>query len=224
MAAAHANQEGFNFIIMIIIDAKCKKCRRANQKLFLKGERCFGPKCAMTRRPYAPGVHGKAFRRRSSEYGQQLAEKQKVRYVYGVSETQFKNYFKEIAKKRKGDKEELLIRRLESRLDNVVFRLGWTSSRRAARQAVSHGHILVNKRKVNIPSYRVKLGDVIQIKEKSRKSKIFENLKTLLKKYDAPGWLLLNKEKIEGKVKNMPDIGDVDKVGEISKIIEFYSR
>ena len=209
---------------MIIIDAKCKKCRRANQKLFLKGERCFGPKCAMTRRPYAPGVHGKAFRRRSSEYGQQLTEKQKVRYVYGVSETQFKNYFKEIAKKREGDKEELLIRRLESRLDNVVFRLGWASSRRMARQAVNHGHILVNKRKVDIPSYGVKPGDVIQIKEKSRKSNIFENLKASLKKYDAPAWLSLDKDKIEGKVKNMPNIEDMDRVGEISKIIEFYSR
>ena len=209
---------------MIIIDAKCKKCRRANQKLFLKGERCFGPKCAMTRRPYAPGVHGKAFRRRSSEYGQQLAEKQKIRYVYGVSETQFKNYFKEIAKKQVGDKEELLIRKLESRLDNVIFRLGWASSRRAARQGVNHGYFLVNGRKTNIPSYQVKKGDIIQIRGKSKKTKIFENLKALLKKYEAPAWLSLNKEKFEGEVKDTPKLEDVDRVGEISKIIEFYSR
>jgi len=209
---------------MIIINAKCKKCRRANQKLFLKGERCFGPKCAMTRRPYAPGVHGKAFRRRSSEYGQQLSEKQKVRLVYGVSETQFRNYFKETSKKREGDKEELLICKLEKRLDNVVFRLGWASSRRAARQAVNHGHILVNKRKVDIPSYQVKEGDVIQIREKSKKSKIFENLKTFLKKYDAPSWISLDKKELEGEIRGLPKLEDVDKVGEISKIIEFYSR
>lgn len=178
----------------------------------------------MAKRPYAPGVHGKAFRRRSSEYGQQLAEKQKVRFVYGISETQFKNYFKEISKKREGNKEELLIRKLENRLDNVIFRLGWVSSRRAARQAVNHGHILVNKRKVDIPSCQVKVGDVIQIREKSKKSKIFENLKTSLKKYDAPTWILLDKKNIEGEIKNLPNLDDVDKVGEISKIIEFYSR
>jgi len=207
----------------MILDSKCKKCRRAGQKLFLKGERCFSQKCAMTRRPYPPGVHGKSFRRRMSEYGQQLAEKQKVRYAYGVSEHQFKKYFKEIVKQ-KGDKEEIFIRKLEVRLDNVVFRFGWAKSRRLARQIVSHGHILVNQRKVNIPSYQVKKGDVIKIKEKSKKLALFKNMEISLKKYEVPEWLSLDKKKIEGKIKDEPKIDNLSEFGEISMIIEYYSR
>lgn len=206
-----------------MIDSQCKRCRRAGQKLFLKGERCFGQKCAMIRRPYNPGVHGKSFRGRLSEYGEQLAEKQKVRYAYGISEKQFKNYFKEIVK-RKGNKEEMLVQKLERRLDNVVFRLGWACSRRLARQIVSHGHILVNGRKVNIPSYLVKEGDIIKLKEKSRKSPLFQDLKTVLKKYQTPKWLSLDMGKMEAKVKGQPKLEDLDKIGEISKIIEYYSR
>jgi small subunit ribosomal protein S4 len=207
----------------MIINAKCKKCRRAGQKLFLKGERCFSQKCAMVRRAYPPGVHGKSFRRRASEYGQQLAEKQKVRYTYGVSEQQFKKYFKEIAGQR-GNKEELFVQKLESRLDNVVFRLGWARSRGLARQIVSHGHILVNGRKVNIPSCQVKKGDLIQIKETSKSKAVFRDLKTLLKKQEIPAWLSLDKQKLEGKVKGQPKIEDMGKVGELSMIIEYYSR
>lgn len=207
----------------MLIDSKCKKCRRAGQKLFLKGERCFSQKCALTRRPYAPGAHGKSFKKRMSEYGQQLAEKQKVRYAYGISEHQFKKYFKEIVGQ-KGDKEELFVKKLEARLDNVVFRLGWAKSRRLARQIVSHGHILVNQRKVNIPSYQVKKGDLVEIKEKSKKLSLFKDLEAWLKKHEAPAWLALDKKKAQGEVKNEPQIENLSEIGEISMIIEYYSR
>jgi len=204
-------------------DLKCKKCRRAGEKLFLKGERCFGQKCAMIRKPYPPGAHGKTHRRRVSEYGLQLIEKQKIRYAYGVSEKQFKGYFKKIAKQ-KGDKEDFLAQQLEGRLDNTVFRLGWATSRKLARQIVNHGHILVNKRKVDIPSYQVKKGDVIKIRERSKKSDLFNNLKITLKKYEAPKWISLDKQKLEGEIKREPAIDDLDKIGKISMIIEYYSR
>ncbi len=207
----------------MIIDSKCKKCRRAGQKLFLKGERCFSQKCAMIRKPYIPGLHGKARRRSLSEYGQQLIEKQKVRHVYGVSEKQFKNYFKEIVDQR-GNKEELLVNKLESRLDNIVFRLGWAQSRALARQLVNHGHISVNQRKVDIPSYQVKKEALIRIKEKSKKLAPFRDLKTTLKKYEVPAWLSLDKQKLIGKVINQPQVADISKVGEIGMIIEYYSR
>lgn len=206
------------------LDSKCKKCRRVGQKLFLKGERCFSQKCAMIRRPYVPGLHGKSRRRRGpSEYGQQLIEKQKIRHSYGLSEKQFKNYFKEIVSQ-KGNKEELLANKLESRLDNVVFRLGWATSRLLARQLISHGHILVNQRKINIPSYQVRKGDLIQIKEKSKKLAPFKDLKTSLKKYELPAWLSLDKQKLEGKIISQPKLADMGKVGEIGLVIEYYSR
>lgn len=207
----------------MIIKAKCKKCRRFGQKLFLKGDRCFGQKCAMIRRPYPPGVHGKSFKKRSSEYGLQLNEKQKVRNVYGISEKQFKRYFKEIAIQ-KGNKEELFAQKIESRLDNVVFRLGWACSRSLARQLVSHGHILVNGRKVNISSYHVKKDEVIKIKEKSKNKTIFKDLKTLLKKYELPTWLSSDKDKLEAKIIGKPLLEDMGKIGELSMIIEYYSR
>lgn len=206
-----------------MIDSKCKKCRRAGQKLFLKGERCFSQKCAMIRKPYIPGLHGKSRRKGISEYGQQLIEKQKVRHIYGVSEGQFKNYFKKIVGQR-GNKEELLVNKLESRLDNVVFRLGWAQSRNLARQIVNHGHILVNQRKVNIPSCQVKKGDIIQIKEKSKKLSLFRDLKTNLKKYETPTWLSLDKQKLSGKIIGQPKVADLGKIGQIGMIIEHYSR
>ncbi len=207
----------------MIINAKCKKCRRAGQKLFLKGDRCLGQKCAMIRRPYSPGVHGKSFKKRASEYGLQLTEKQKIRNTYGISERQFKGYFKEISIQR-GDKKELFAQKIESRLDNVVFRLGWACSRSLARQLVSHGHILVNGRKVNISSYQIKKEDIIQIKEGSKNNAIFKDLKTLLKKYELPKWLSLDKEKLEAKVISKPSLEDMSKIGELSMIIEYYSR
>lgn len=207
----------------MIINAKCKKCRRADQKLFLKGDRCDTQKCAMIKRPYIPGVHGKSRRRRFSEYGLQLAEKQKVRYTYGISEKQFKRYFKE-AINQKEDKGDYLVKKLESRLDNVIFRLGWAKSRGSARQIVNHGHILVNGHKVDIPSYQVKKNDAIKIREKSKKLILFKELKALLKKGKTPDWLSLDKQKIEGVVKSEPDFEDLRRIGEINMIIEYYSR
>lgn len=204
-------------------DPRCKKCRRAGQKLFLKGERCLGQKCAVIRKPYIPGAHGKSRMRRISEYGQQLAEKQKIRHIYGVSERQFKNYFKEIAGQR-GNREELLAQKLEKRLDNVVFRLGWASSRKSSRQIVNHGHILVNGRKVDIPSYQVKKGDVIKLRERSKKLNLFKDIKSILKKHEIVAWLTLDPNKIEGEVKSQPSVEDLDKVGELSMVIEYYSR
>ena len=177
----------------------------------------------MTKRPYAPGVHGKSFRRRASEYGLQLMEKQKARYAYGVSEKQFKNYFKEIVRQ-EGNKEDLLARKLESRLDNVVFRLGWGSSRRLARQMVSHNHILVNGRKLNISSYQVQKGDIVKISKRTQKTGIFEKIEIAKKKHEVPSWLSLDKQKNEAEMKDLPGLENWDKVGEISRIIEFYSR
>jgi len=202
---------------------RCKICRRLGQKLFLKGERCYSQKCAMIKRPYAPGLHGKTTRRMLSEYGRQLREKQKVRHTYGLSESQFKKYVQEAAQER-GDKGQILLQRLEHRLDNVVYRLGWAPSRRAARQIVNHGHILVNGEKVNIPSYEVEKGDVIKLKEKSQKSKMFEHLPTILKKYQTPSWLSLDKKKLEGKVIGEPTPEDIGQVADTAAVIEFYSR
>ena len=207
----------------MIFNAKCKKCRRAGEKLFLKGDRCFGQKCAMIKRPYAPGVHGKNRRGRLSEYGRQLLEKQKIRYTYGLSEEQFKNYFKEIAHQ-KGNKEELFIQKLEKRLDNVVYRLGWAKSRSLARQIVNHGHILVNGKKTDIPSYRVAKGEVIKFKKKTTKSPLVKDLAESLKKHKVPQWLSLNVGKLEAEIKDEPKFEDFNKVGELNMVIEYYSR
>jgi len=203
---------------------KCRQCRRAGEKLFLKGERCFLPKCAMVKRAYPPGAQGNKKRRGgASEYGRQLAQKQKVKKVYGIFERQLGKYFDE-AQAQKGDTRENLIKKLETRLDNVVFRLGWMKSRSAARQLVNHGHVLVNNRCVNVPSYQVKKGDVISIKEKTKKSKITENLVASLKKYEAPAWLLQEKEILEAKVLGLPEGEDLGDVSSLGLIVEFYSR
>lgn len=206
-----------------MITESCKKCRRLGQKLFLKGERCFGQKCAMVRRPYAPGIHGKSFRKKVSEYGQQLAEKQKIRYSYNLSEKQLKKYFTRVVDQQ-GDKEELFVKELESRLDNVVYRLGWAPSRKMARQVVNHRHILVNNRRADIPSFQVKKGDVVKIKQKSRQKPIFQDIQNNLKNHKPPRWLSLEKDKYEAKVNDNLQLDDVERISEISKIIEFYSR
>ena len=207
----------------MIFDTKCKKCRRTGEKLFLKGERCFSQKCAIVKRPYAPGVHGKNRRGRLSEYGRQLLEKQKIRYAYGISEKQFKNYFKEITRL-KGNKEELFVQQLERRLDNVVYRLGWAKSRGLARQIVNHGHILVNGKKLDIPSYQVVKGDAIKFKERTKKSPLAKDLSESLKKHKDPQWLLLDVKKLEGEVKDQPKFENFDKIGELNMVIEYYSR
>jgi small subunit ribosomal protein S4 len=206
-----------------LTDAKCKKCRRAGDKLFLKGERCYSQKCAMVKRPYAPGIHGKARRRRASEFSAQLAAKQRVRLVYSLMEKQFKKYFLEALRK-KGDTRQNLMKKLEMRLDNVIFRAGLAKSRSLARQLVSHKHVLINNKPVNVASYEVKEGQVIGFKENIKKSPIFENAATVLKNYQAPSWLALDIEKMEIKIISQPSVDDLGNLAALNLIVEFYSR
>lgn len=206
-----------------MIDSKCKKCRRAGQKLFLKGERCFTPKCAMVKKPYPPGVHGKKRRRGLSEYGAQLKEKQKLRIMYGVGERQLKRYFRDASKAR-GATTETLLTTLERRIDNVIFRLGWTESRTKARQIVSHGHILLNNKKIDIPSIIVKKGDVIEIKKTSFKKGLFRDLETKLKKFFPPKWLSLDKKEFKATVLAAPSKDEIEAPVDLQMIVEFYSR
>lgn len=205
---------------------KCSICRREGTKLFLKGERCFSTKCAMIRKPYAPGIHGRGGKKRRSvmtEYGKQLREKQELKRMYGLREKQFKNYFKEATTK-KDETTHLLVEYLEIRLDNVVYRLGLAKSRVMARQIVSHGHIMVNGKKVNIPSYRVNVKDTITINPSKLKSKMYDDLKTLLKNYQPPQWLKLDKSKLAGEVLSKPDVSEVSTIINLPLIVEFYSR
>ena len=200
----------------------CRLCRREGQELFLKGERCYTEKCSVGRRSYAPGQHGQG-RKKTSEYGIQLRAKQRARRYYGVLEGQFHTYFEE-AERRQGVTGENLLRILESRLDNVVYRLGFASSRAQARQLVVHGHFTVNGRKVDIPSYLVKAGDVVAVKEKSRGT---ENMKTIVEANSArpvPQWLDVNRETLEGKVVSLPAREDIDVPVEEHLIVEFYSK
>lgn len=208
----------------MLLDQKCKICRRAGEKLFLKGERCFSQKCAMIRSPATPGVQGTKKKRRSavSEFGMQLREKQKVRFNYRVSEAQFKKYIEEVFKK--GATGEAVISKLERRLDNTVYRLGFADSRSIARQLVGHGHFYVNNRKIDIPSYEVRVGDIIQIRPAAQKFLVFQNLKEKLKKYTFPSWLDLDKDSLKGEVKSMPGKEDLATPFNMNLIIEYYSR
>jgi small subunit ribosomal protein S4 len=203
----------------------CKLCRREGEKLFLKGERCFTPKCALERRAYVPGMHGRQaqFRRRESEYGLQLREKQKARRIYGVLERQFRRYFKE-AERRKGLTGVNLLIILESRLDNVVYRLGFADSRAQARQLVRHGHFDINGRKTNIPSFLVKAGDVIAVRERSKNLAYFRDLSTVMEHKVVPEWLSLDIPKMEGRVLTLPAPEDIDVSLNEPLIVEYYSR
>lgn len=206
--------------------AKCKICRRLGVKLFLRGEKCLSPKCPMIKRPYPPGQRGKRRPSPPSEYAILLREKQKLRHWYNLSERQFKNYVKEILEKRGKveDASVLLIQNLEKRLDNVVFRLGFAVSRAQARQLVSHGHFLVNGKSVNIPSFRVKVGDTISLKPQKLTKTFFKDIKTKLKKANIPSWLSLDVEKLEGKVIGEPKFEEAAPPAEVSAVFEFYSR
>lgn len=200
----------------------CRQCRRENMKLFLKGDRCYSDKCSFDRRAYPPGQHGQR-RGKSSDYGIQLREKQKVRRIYGISEKQFRIIFKN-ADRRKGITGTNLLTLLETRLDNVVYRLGFTSSRTQGRHFVRHDHFTVNGRKVNIPSYVVKSGDVIELKEKSRNVKaISESLETIVRR-GVPSWLELDKDGFKGVVKAMPNREDITLPIQEQLIVEFYSK
>lgn len=208
-----------------MIDSKCKKCRRAGEKLFLKGDRCYTQKCAMVKRPYAPGQHGQKQKRKRapSEFGVRLKEKQHLRSIYGLREVQFRKYFT-LASRKKGVTGEELLKILESRLDNAVYRAGFAASRSIARQMVSHGHIDVNGRRVSIPSYSVKKNDMVAVRPNSGKKAIFKGLEVRLKKYEPPTWLSLDKEKMACKVLRAPAGEDAGFSGNLQWIVEYYSR
>ena len=204
-------------------DANCKLCRREGMKLFLKGSRCLSEKCAFDRRGYAPGQHGQRGRRKGSEYGLQLREKQKVRRIYGVLEKQFRNYFAKAARK-KGVTGEILLQLLESRLDNLVYRLGFAPSRKAARQLVKHSHFLVDGKKVNIPSFEVRPGSIISVHENSRNLDIIHAaLKDASRGVDLD-WLKLDKVKMEGQFLETPDRTQIPVLVQEQMIVELYSK
>lgn len=204
------------------LQAKEKKERALGEHLHLKAERCNSPKCAMVRRPYAPGQHGKTKKRGApSEFAQQLREKQKLKVVYGLRENQIKNIFKSASRSLTATGEKM-IQALERRLDNVVYRLGIAPSRIVARQIIKDGHIVVNGRKVTIPAYQVAIGEMVGIRPESKERTVFKKLDEVYKKYDAPTWLFLDKAKKEGKMAAMPF--DVQTVFDIDLVIEYLSR
>ncbi|SHE71781.1 30S ribosomal protein S4 [Caloramator proteoclasticus] len=198
----------------------CKLCRREGVKLYLKGDRCYSDKCALARRPYAPGQHGHN-KKKLTNYGVQLREKQKAKRIYGVLESQFRKYYEE-ADRLKGITGENLLRLLELRLDNVIFRLGFASSRAEARQLVRHGHFTVNGKKVNIPSYQVRVNDEIAVREKSKSS---EKIKALMQvETNVPKWLTVDKENMVGRVVSLPQREDIDIPVNETLIVELYSK
>ncbi len=203
-------------------EAVCRLCRREGQKLFLKGDRCYSGKCAIEKRAYAPGQHGQS-RKKLSEYGLQLREKQKAKRFYGVLEGQFAHYY-ELAEKKAGVTGENLLQILESRLDNVIYRLGFGLSRAEARQLVVHGHFLVNGNKVDIPSYLVKEGDVITIKETSRSLPKIKAILEATEGKNIPEWLDLDRNILQGKVVTLAKRSDIDLDIEEHFIVELYSK
>ena len=200
----------------------CRLCRRVGEKLFLKGERCFTPRCAIERRRSTPGDVSTR-RRRVSDRGIQLKEKQKARYVYGIMETQFRRYMEQAFKK-PGVTGQYLLELLERRLDNAVFRLGFAESRRHARQLVLHGHFTVNARKTNIPSYMTKPGDVIAWKESHKQRDFFKALTEDIPKRPVPQWLALDTSSMTGSVASLPSETDLESAIDTRLIVEFYSR
>ncbi len=203
-------------------DEQCRICRREGQKLFLKGSRCYSDKCSISRRNYAPGQHGQK-RTKLSEYGTQLREKQKTKSYYGVGEKQFRGYF-EMASNKKGVTGENLLQILESRLDNVVYRLGFGASRAQARQLVNHGQFEVNGKKVDIPSYLVKAGDVITVRENKKDNGAIKANIEVNASRPIPAWLELNNETLSGKVIRLASREDVDIPVEEHLIVELYSK
>lgn len=206
-------------------NSQCKKCRRAGEKLFLKGDKCNSAKCPMIKRNFAPGMHGPTQRvGKKTNYGKQLMEKQKAKRMYGLLEIQFRNYFDKALSKI-GNTGELLFRFLESRLDNVVYRLGYAPSRRMARQMVGHGHIRVDGKKVNIPSYQVRVGEIVSLSERAMGKKGFAEIKNKLAKVESlPAYLSLDAAKASGKITSQPKLGDVPVNVDWRIIVEFYSK
>ena len=204
-------------------DARCRLCRREGLKLFLKGTRCFTDKCAIERRGYAPGEHGKSRRVKETNYGQQLREKQKARRMYGVLERQFRNYF-EKASRAKGVTGEVLLQMLERRLDNVVFRMGFANNRAQARQLVRHRHFSVNGRKVDIPSFLLRVGDTVQVRDKSRKLTVIQGALEARKGQSSPEWLEISAEAMSGRVLNIPARDSISAPINEQLIVELYSK
>ena len=203
----------------------CRLCRREGEKLYLKGERCFSPKCAIERRNVPPGQHGpaRAMRRKQSDYSLQLREKQKARRIYGVLERQFRRYYSDAAT-RSGVTGAVLLQYLESRLDNVVYRMGFASSRKQARQLVLHRHFAVNGHRVTIPSYLVKPGDVVGVFEASRGSTYFSDMSKELTGHKAPEWITLDARNMSGRVMSLPTREQIDTPLKEQLIVEYYSR
>ena len=204
-------------------DAVCRLCRRDGMKLFLKGQKCFGDKCAIEKRNFAPGQHGKDRRPKVVGYGLQLREKQKTKRMYFVLESQFRTYY-ETAARKQGVTGEVLLQQLERRLDNVIFRLGFSISRRQARQIVRHGHVAVNGRKVNIPSFQVKVGDEIVVREGSRRIPILETAKEFAAHQTTPTWLEVDRDNYKGRVLSLPKREDINMPVNEQLIVELYSK
>ncbi len=205
------------------IDASCKLCRREKQKLFLKGTKCYTEKCPLERRNYPPGQHGQSRRSRISEYGVQLREKQKVRRQYGLLEAQFRNYFQR-ASKATGRTGDMLVKTLERRFDNVLYRMGLAPSRKAARQLVLHRHFLVNNKIVDIPSYLLNPGDVVQVRDKSKKLEIIHSSMKRMKDNAMLPWLSLDKASMTGTFLNVPERADIPLNANEQLIVELYSK
>lgn len=203
--------------------AVCRQCRREKLKLFLKGDRCYSDKCSFERRSYAPGQHGQARLRKVSDYALQLREKQKVKRIYGMLEGQFRRYFVE-AERRRGVTGENLLQLLESRLDNVIYRLGFAGSRNQARHLVRHNHFLLNGHKVNIPSLQVSVGDVITLREKSREVLAIKESLSAMARRGVPSWLELNQEAFAGSVKTAPNREELTLPIQEQLIVELYSK
>jgi small subunit ribosomal protein S4 len=204
-------------------DPSCRLCRRERQKLFLKGTKCFTEKCPVERRGFPPGQHGQSRRAKVSPFGVQLREKQKVRRTYGLQETQFRNYFAK-ALKQPGRTGETLVKLLERRLDNVVYRLSLAPSRKAARQLITHGHFLVNSRAVDIPSFLVRAGDTVQVREKSRKLDLIHSSMKRMKDAAILPWLSLDKATMTGTFLNIPERADIPLNADEQLIVELYSK
>jgi len=204
-------------------ESVCRHCRREGIKLFLKSERCYTEKCAFEKRSYAPGQHGQSRRGKPSDYGMQLREKQKVKRIYGVLERQFRKYF-QIADREKGITGENLLNILERRLDNIVYRLNFAGSRKQARQLITHGHFMVNGKKVDIPSFLVKKGDAIEVKEKSKNLSAILSSLELVKKNPPPSWLISNIDKLEGRIAAMPNRAEIQLPINEKFIVEIYSK
>jgi len=206
------------------VGPECRQCRRETMKLFLKGNKCMTDKCPVERRNYPPGQHTEGNRGKGSDYGKQLREKQKLRHIYGVLERQFRNYY-EAASRKRGVTGEMLLQMLEQRLDNVVFRMGFAINRLASRQLVAHGHLLVNGRKVDIPSFQVKVGDRIEIREKSKNlASVKQAIETLPRRGGVSSWLEVNQETLSGVFAKIPTKEEIALPIQEQMIVELYSK